>query len=208
MDPRARNIRSTAAPQRVREEAPKVLLLLAPLLVAGSAVPTTILANGGTLRLTAMLGPYEVSVFTDPTPVRPDSLDVSVLVRRPGDAQPLRGLRVFVRAEAMDHVAMPLEHEATREAADDPRYYAAKFPLVASGRWRITVSVAGEEGSGEGSFEVNAVEQSLLGQPRIIIPLALLPLVFVAWWLYRGGPGGESPGSGPSPPGQPGESDS
>ncbi len=208
MDAQASDGHFRVASRRVAGRITRVLLLLAPLLVAGSAVPARIMANGGTLRLAGILGPYEVSVFTDPTPVRPDSLDVSILVRRPGDAQPLRGLRVVVRADAVGHGAMPTVREATREAADDPRYYAAKFPLGAAGLWRITVSIQGEEGSGEGSFQVNAVEQGLLGQPLVAVPLALLPLALVAWWLYRGAPGGDSSGKKAPPPDQRGESDS
>jgi hypothetical protein len=163
-----------------------VLLLL--------AVPALLFANGGTLRLANVpMGEYRVSVFTDPTPVRPDSLDVSVLVIREGFEGVPEGLDVRVHAELIEgegehaHGAhpTPMEERATREQADDPRYYAAKFGLGSEGRWRITVSVSGEAGSGAASFELRARERGILGHPLVIWLLALLPLIAAAVWLRR-----------------------
>jgi len=161
------------------------------------AIPGTLLANGGTLRLANVsMGEYRVSVFTDPTPVRPDSLDVSVLVIREGVDGVPDGLDVQIRTELLalggeDIETQPLRVgaeerlQATREQADDPRYYAAKFGLGAEGRWRITVSVRGEAGEGEASFEVVAREAGILGQPLVLMILALLPLAGAGWWVMR-----------------------
>ena len=161
------------------------------------AIPGTLLANGGTLRLANVsMGEYRVSVFTDPTPVRPDSLDVSVLVIREGVDGVPDGLDVQVRTELLelggDHVeTQPLRVgagetlQATREQADDPRYYAAKFGLGAEGRWRITVSIRGDAGAGEASFEVVAREAGIFGQPLVLMILALLPLAGAGWWVMR-----------------------
>ncbi len=144
------------------------------------------------------MGEYRVSVFTDPTPVRPDSLDVSVLIIREGHEGVPAGLDVRVLVELLEHAGdhahgaalpPPGEYRATREQADDPRYYATKFALGAEGRWRITVSVRGDAGEGEASFEVRARERGLLGHPLVLAGLALLPLVLAAIWLRREDPG-------------------
>lgn len=179
-------------------------LLVALLVVVG--LPTGAFANGGTLRLANVpMGEYRVSVFTDPTPVRPDSLDVSVLVITPTGEVPTDAGEVEVRvtAEPVD----PLEVEgppgdkdapaartvpATREQADDPRYYAAKFILGAEGRWRIRVALRGERGSGEAAFEVTARKRGLLGHPAVLILLALLPLAGAAWWVLKTDPEGDA----------------
>lgn len=172
---------------------------LRPLLVLALLVglPTTVLANGGTLRLAnVVMGDYRVSVFTDPTPVRPDSLDVSVLILQEGVDGVPDGVDVQVTTELLEHHgdhALDLPERAmlgqtlpaTREQADDPRYYAAKFALGAEGRWRITVSVQGEAGEGEASFEVTARQRGPLGHPAVVITLALLPLLGAAWWVLR-----------------------
>jgi hypothetical protein len=152
-----------------------------------SVSPTLLVANGGTLRLNTVLGPFEVIVFTDPTPVRVDSIDVSVLITRPGSVEPVEGLEVQVRADPVGHDGESTEHRATREQAEDPRFYAAKFRLGREGAWRITVSVSGEEGGGEDWFQVNAIEPGPLRRPLIFVIVALTPLALAAWWLYRGG---------------------
>ena len=182
-------------PSRRRWTGLKVLIVSALLV----GLPTTLLANGGTLRLANVaMGDYRVSVFTDPTPVRPDSLDVSVLILQEGVEGVPDGVEVRVTTELLElhgeHVhdlpepsALGQTLPATREQADDPRYYATKFALGAEGRWRITVSVRGEVGEGQASFEVTARKRGPLGHPGVVITLALLPLLGAAWWVLRDG---------------------
>lgn len=180
-----------------------VLLAVAPAFAFLIAAPADLLANGGALRLAnVVMGEYRVSVFTDPTPVRPDSLDVSVLVLQEGVEGVPDGLDVTVRTRFLEprrgaaatdarerEGAPPVGTEQTRPAtraqADDPRYHAAKFALGAEGRWRVTVAVRGDAGEGEASFEVTARERGLLGHPVTFVLLALLPLVIAAWWILR-----------------------
>ncbi len=159
--------------------------LLALLLLLGLAAPTAF-ANGGTLRLANVpMGEYRVSVFTDPTPVRPDSLDVSVLVLREGVLGVADDVRVTVRTRLLQDPGPGELREATREQADDPRYHAVKFGLGAEGEWEITVAVSGPGGEGEASFQVRARERGLLGHPAVLVTLALLPLLGVALWIFR-----------------------
>lgn len=174
---------------------------LAALSALWLSFPEAARANGGTLRLASVpMGEYRVSVFTDPTPVRPDSLDVSVLILQEGVLGVPDGVRVTVRARLLEAhgehagepggehgAALPRDHvlAATREQADDPRYYAAKFELGAEGRWEITVAVDGPDGTGEASFELRARERGLLGHPLVLVTLALLPLAGAAWWVLR-----------------------
>jgi hypothetical protein len=165
-----------------------LLLFLLAILIS----PLALLANGGTLRLANVpMGDYRVSVFTDPTPVRPDSLDVSVLVLQEGTDGVVEDLEVWVRARSTEHPGPELSQRATREQADDPRYYAAKFGLGHEGGWEIEVEVRGEAGSGSAVFQLSARERGLLGHPVTIVFLALLPLGGAAFWILRGQP--ESP---------------
>lgn len=143
-------------------------------------------ANGGTLRLAnVVMGEYRISVFTDPTPVRPDSLDVSVLVMREGALGVAEDVHVTIRTRGLEDQGPEDVREATREQADDPRYYAAKFGLGAEGAWEIVVQVAGPAGEGEASFQVRARDRGLLGHPLVLTGLALLPLIGVALWIFR-----------------------
>ncbi|TVP57005.1 MAG: hypothetical protein EA351_06665 [Gemmatimonadales bacterium] len=154
------------------------------LLVTVFFLPQTTWANGGTLRLAnVVMGEYRVSVFTDPTPVRPDSLDVSLLILQDGRLGVAEDVEVVVTSRALDNQGVGESLVATREQADDPRYYATKFALGAEGRWEIGVRVSGPAGEGEASFEVTARDRGLLGHPVVLSLLALLPLILVGLWI-------------------------
>lgn len=170
-----------------------------------------LLANGGTLRVAdAAMGDYRVSVYTDPTPPRPDSVDVSVLVVRADDPRPVEGLdvRVAARWAGPDGAPAALEGRsvtvvADRAQADDPRYYAAKFAPGRVGEWLVEVSVEGPDGAGTTAFRIDVREPGLLDEPWVVVTLALLPLLLLALWLVRGeGAAAERPGaSGERSPG-------
>jgi hypothetical protein len=169
---------------------PRAALLVALLTAAGCTIlalsPDPVQGNGGTLRLANVpMGAYLVSAFTDPTPVRPDSLDVSVLAVMATTGGVAEGLEVQVRTRHLEGGVPEESRRATREQADDPRYYAAKFGLGAEGPWELTVSVRGPDGSGEASFQVTARERGLLGHPLVLVLLALLPLALVGAWIAR-----------------------
>jgi hypothetical protein len=168
----------------------------AAVLLALLAGPPAALGNGGALRVANVpMGEYRVSVFTDPTPVRPDSLDVSVLILHEGREGVAQGVAVWVGAEAVGHDAPDSWARATREQADDPRYYSAKFALGGEGRWRITVELEGDHGQGSASFEVTAREPGPLSHPLVAMLLALLPLGVAGWWVLRDGDDEVSPGA-------------
>jgi hypothetical protein len=172
-----------AAPAFPRPLAAGLALLLLLLLL-----PLPLRADGGTLRVANVpMGAYRVNVFTDPTPIPPDSVDVSVLVTFERGRGIATGLDILVTALRTDGTGAPVTHPATREQADDPRYYAAKFALGSEGEWEIRVRVRGPEGEGEVVFQVTAREPGLLANPIIILTLALLPLLLVGVWLKRSG---------------------
>jgi hypothetical protein len=163
-------------------------------------LPLPLRADGGTLRVANVpMGAYRINVFTDPTPIPPDSVDVSILATFERGRGIARGLDVVVTALRTDGTGSPMTHPATREQADDPRYYAAKFALGSEGEWEIRVRVQGPEGEGEVVFQVTAREPGLLANPFLILTLALLPLVLVGLWLKRSG--GAAP---PTPSTRPG----
>ena len=158
-------------------------LALAWALLAG---PGGLQADGGTLRVSNVpMGAYRVNVFTDPTPIPPDTIDVSVLVTFERGRGMARGLDIMVFAERLDGTGSRIEHPATREQAEDPRYYAAKFALGSVGEWSITVQISGPEGEGATTFDVAVQEPGIFGNPFLILTLAFLPLLLVGWWLKR-----------------------
>ncbi|MGW8264937.1 MAG: hypothetical protein ACWGSQ_01140 [Longimicrobiales bacterium] len=150
------------------------------------ACPCLLRADGGTLRVSNVpMGAYRVNVFTDPTPIPPDTLDVSVLVTFERGRGLATGLEILVIGRSLDGPRPEIAHPATREQADDPRFYAAHFSLGSAGTWELEVRVVGPEGEGEVRFQVKVQEPGLTDNPLLILGLALLPLLLVGWWLKK-----------------------
>jgi hypothetical protein len=172
--------------------------------VLSNLFPRLLLADGGTLRVSNVpMGAYRVYVFTDPTPIPPDTLDVSVLVTFERGRGLATGLEILVVGRRLDAPGPEVTRAATREQADDPRYYAAHFSLGSEGSWELEVRLRGPEGEGEVRFKVEVLEPGLGDSPFFILGLAVVPLILVGWWLRRsGGPPAppEAPESGPRDP--------
>ena len=128
--------------------------------VAGPALILLVLAlrpgaargDGGAVRLAQQAGPYRVTVFTAPTPLRAGPVDVSVFVQD-GAGAALSDVTVRV---TLTRGGETLEARATHEAATNKLFQAAAFDLPAPGRWRVAVAVEGPRGRAECACEVEA----------------------------------------------------
>lgn len=156
-------------------------LLLVPLLVPLLALP--LLGNGGTVRISsAPLGPYLVTVYSSPTPLRTGEVDVSVLVQ--DSARSVLSPEVTVEAHpvalAPDASAGPIRQQADRAQATNKLFQAAKFDVTAAGEWEFRVSVAD---AGSLSFRTTVVKSTLLDRPYLLAMLILTPLILLGWLL-------------------------
>jgi hypothetical protein len=131
----------------------RVLLLSAVLLS-----PSSLRADGGTVRLSERQGGYEITVFTAPTPLRAGPVDVSVLVQDARTGRPLPQVRVDVRAAPRGRPSEVLQQPATSEAATNKLFRAAVFELPEPGWWEVEVAVEGDHGPARVRFEVEAAE--------------------------------------------------
>ena len=115
--------------------------------------------HGGALQINrANAGPYAVSVWIQPSPLRAGPWQVDVAVMREGGV-PVADAAVRLRAEPLGRAAQAVETDARREADPLGVRYRASLAMGAPGPWRITVSIAGTAGPGAGSFgEVARVE--------------------------------------------------
>jgi len=148
--------------------------------------PVLLLADGGTLRVgNVAMGAYRVNIFTDPTPVPPDTIDVSALVTFERGRGVATGLDIEVVAVRTDGTGPVHRRAATREQATDPRYYSAKFALGSTGEWEIRVKVQGPDGEGEVSFRITCQEAGLMGNPYLVLAASLVPLLVIGWWLRQ-----------------------
>lgn len=106
-------------------------------------------------RLNVPSGPYLLSMWTDPDPLRADESHVVVAVLDPATREPIvTGVEVIVRMVSLDDgmvVSLPAQTDSTNRL-----FYAAEFnDRVTPGQWQVVVSAAGDRGtSDEVTFEV------------------------------------------------------
>ena len=111
-------------------------------------------ADGGTMRLSATKGGYQITVFTAQPPSRAGPVDISVVVQDRLTGMPLTQTRVTVR---MSRPGQPsLEYPATAEAATNKLFQAALFELPEAGRWRMEVEIESAHGSAMIAGDVEA----------------------------------------------------
>jgi hypothetical protein len=137
---------------------------------------TSATADGGTLRLSAKQGAYQISVFTAPTPFRAGPVDISVLVQDSLTGEPVPVARVIVRMSKSGQPA--LEYPATAQAATNKLFRAALFELPEPGRWDMQVRVEGSRGLAEFAGELEAAQP--LPRWREIWPWFSWPLLVIA----------------------------
>lgn len=132
-------------------------------------------ANGGTIQVSMeRAGPYEVTVLTDPSPIRVGVLDVSVMVERPGGSL-VQDARVMVTATPAGSAESSGKYEATHDRATNKLFYAADVPISRAGPWQIEVAITSGLGEGAVSFAVEATEPSIPDR----LPLVVLIVIFV-----------------------------
>lgn len=162
-----------------------LLLVLAVvlLLVAWGAPAARGHGMGKPQVLNQPAGPYLLSAWTDPDPLRADETHVVVAVIDPANMEPIvTGVEVTID---MTSLADPTQ-QVTETAGTDyvnQLLYAAEFnDMVSEGRWRVDLSVDGERGAGDGvGFEVD------VGPARTFnwlwIGVGGVGLIVVVWML-------------------------
>jgi hypothetical protein len=137
-------------------------------------------ADGGTLRLARVAGPFLVSVFTAPEPLRVGRADISVLVQEPGRGEVVLGATVELRLQGPDGVEQTLR--ASHALATNRLLQSAQVELPAAGRWRLEITVDGQT--------TGACDLAVSPRLRLVadqwMPLALPPIcVLLFAWRAR-----------------------
>jgi hypothetical protein len=127
--------------------------LLAIGLVLGAIGIQTAHGDGGTVRVSSIVGPYRISAFTSPTPLRAGPVDFSVMVQDAAHGEPIHDLSVALTVTSADEPPCVMQLEATRAAATNKLMRSAKFDLPRSGRWRVDIAVDGPGGAARSSFD-------------------------------------------------------
>jgi hypothetical protein len=141
------------------------------------------------VRLSEEKGPYRITVFTGPTPLRAGPVDISVLVQETASGEPASDVKVTIKAVRRGSPPVELLHAATTEAATNKLYYAATFDLPEPGWYSVEVSIDGALGKAQVVFEVQAGEVlqhgramwPWVGWPVLVILLFSIHQVLVRW---------------------------
>jgi hypothetical protein len=147
----------------------------------------TALGDGGTVRLLERAGPYEIAVFTAPTPLRAGPVDLSVLVQDVSTGEPAPGVSVTVTLAPRGRPGAVIRHSATTGAATNKLLHAALFDLPGPGWWDVSVAIEGKLGRAEVGFAIEAAGPSArwpdlwawLGWPALAVALFGLHRVLV-----------------------------
>ncbi len=127
----------------------KILLVVLLALMWGSAARLWAHGIGTPQLINEPAGPYVVSVWTDPEPLRIDEAHVTVAVMEPETEAPILDAQVTVELVWLDDSSSRLTAPATREQATLKVMYTAVFAPPQAGMWQGTVLVDGPDGAGK-----------------------------------------------------------
>jgi hypothetical protein len=172
---------SLAANGNARDVALKRILgLLFLLAVSISCSP--LWADGGTVVLQKRSGPFLITLFSDPTPVRVGRADLSVMCQKAEDNSPVLDAKVLLHLRrpgtGSDIVEFTLP--AKHDNASNKLLYAAVVDLPSPGNWRVNVDVerSGILASIGGSLTVLEKEPAIVTYWPFFIIVPLFALLF------------------------------
>jgi len=161
----------------------KALLLI---VLACVACITEAHADGGAAQFTKSAGPFVITVFTSPSPLRAGPVDISLMIQNRDNQQAV--LDSVAHVELRKDGAMSISAEATHEAAQNKLLYAAQMKIPESGVWELEAAIK----HGDESANVTGVISVAPSNPVVLVywrSLALPP-VFISLfalnqWLKR-----------------------
>jgi len=142
--------------------------------------------DGGVVQLRQADGPFLVTVFTAPTPLRAGPADVSLLVQAGDRNEPVLDADVLVVLTPSNGDGTSIRTKATRQQATNKLLYAAAVNVPAAGSWELRVTVRrGPDMANVGSsIAVAAPLPPLLAHwPYLAFPPAAVTVFALHQWL-------------------------
>ena len=153
--------------------------------LAGCLFVPGLFGDGGTVQLRKPAGPWMITIFSTPGPLRAGTADLSVMVQMAKDQSAVLDAQVKLRlnrssATQVDEIIAP----ANRAQASNKLLYAARVTLPSPGRWQLEANVTDKNSAASVSTEVNVLPaQAPLAAHWLYIALA--PLVVLLFVLNR-----------------------
>jgi hypothetical protein len=148
---------------------PRRTLHTTALVLAAGLAAMAARGDGLHLVISQPAGPFVISIFTAPTPLRPGPAEISVLIQEKDGRRAVPDADVQVALRAADGPRTERTGTATRGAVANKMIYGTRIDLPASGRWTLTASV-------------RAGERSATVSSALEVAPALAPLV--AFWGF------------------------
>ncbi len=143
-------------------------------------------ADGGTVQFTKLAGPFSITVFTTPCPLRAGPVDISLMIQSSDNQQPLLDCIAAVQLRKEGEVS--ITSEATHEAAQNKLFYAAQVRISESGVWDLEATIRRGEDSAKvsGAIALGPSSPVLLVYWRsLAIPPLFISLFALNQWLKR-----------------------
>lgn len=149
-----------------------------------------LLADGGTMQFRKPAGPFIVTVFSEPVPVRAGVADLSVMVENASDQSTvLDAVTKLHLSKTESGRILELVAPATHATATNKLLYAVAISLPSAGRWRLTVDVKTKIQAASVSGEINVLppEPPLVARWPLfaLVPVMLLFFVLNQWLKAR-----------------------
>jgi len=148
-----------------------------------------LLADGGSVLLQKQAGPYLLTVFGSPSPLRVGQADLSVMVQRSADRTDVPDAKVVVHLSKLASGSiMTVSAPATHQRATNKLLYASSLTLPSAGYWKLNVDVraANAEATAAGGIEVSDAQPPLVTYWPYLAMVPLIALLFVFnRWLRR-----------------------
>ena len=170
----------------------RALFYLSLMVVALSAQASPALADGGIVQLQRSSGPFVITVFTAPVPLRAGPADISIMIQD-SDNHPVLDARVTVilrREGGHGEGGEAINAEARRGQSKNRLLYTALLSLPEAGRWEIEVAVVrnSEETRISGVMVVAPPQSFLLTYWwTLAIPPVAIGLFVINQWLKKVG---------------------
>ena len=148
-----------------------ILLFLAPRLMA----------DGGAVQLHEESGPFAITVFASPSPLRAGPVDFSVLVQ---DRESLESVLDAVVTIQLSREASAITADANHARAQNKLLYAATLNLTDPGDWKYSVTVqrGANRATVSGATPVAGAQDGISSHWAVI---AFAPLCMLVFGLHQ-----------------------
>jgi hypothetical protein len=158
--------------------------LIALCLLGATGVSAAAHADGGRLRMHEPAGPFVVTLFTTPDPLRAEEADFSVALERAGTGELVSDADITLRLTPEEGERGAIELQATRQAATSAFMQAADVKLPHAGNWKVMVLV--KRGVESGSCETTVdVRPALPIGGQIFWEILLVPFAILIFAVHR-----------------------